>query len=183
MGTRKALTFHSAGAHVRVVSRDITPELAAAAADSDRLIIERKSYDGTSDIQGAMVVVAATDSPAVNEAIATDARAMFRLASVVDAPEAGSFISMAVHRTGQLTVGVGTGSVPSAAARIRDAIADRFDGRYADAVTASAALRSEILGSKGSGGWAPLYRRLFSEDFCERVENGTFSEEIAACRS
>jgi precorrin-2 dehydrogenase/sirohydrochlorin ferrochelatase len=139
-------------------------------------------YAGRTDIGDASLVIAATDSAALNKEIAVDAMELGRLVNVVDAPDSGSFVSMAVHRKGALTIGVGTGAVPSAAVRIRNALAERFDERYAEAVSAAAALRSDVLASDGVDGWARIHPRLIAADFCQRVENGTFNEELSACR-
>jgi hypothetical protein len=82
-----------------------------------------------------------------------------------------------------IAIGVSAGNVPSAAGRIRDAIAARFDERYAEAVTECAELRSKVLLEKGTAEWSRIHPSLIGADFCARVENATFSEELAACRS
>ena len=183
MGTRKALTLLLAGAKVRAISPDITPELGEAAGESDLLVIEKRAYQGASDIGECQIVFAATDSSSVNASVAEDAHSLCRLASIADAPVDGSFISMAVHRAGPVAIGISAGNVPPAAGRIRDAIAARFDDRYGDAVAACAELRAEILAREGSAGWAKVHPSLIGSDFCARIENATFSEELAACRS
>jgi precorrin-2 dehydrogenase/sirohydrochlorin ferrochelatase len=183
VGTRKALTLHSAGARVRVISPDVTAELARVASADDRLTLELKAYDGVSDIGHAQIVIAATSSADLNKRIAGDAQSVHRLVSVVDCPGEGSFISMAVHRAGSLTVGVSAGNVPPAAMRVRDAISSRFDDRYADAIDACATLRSETLASEGASKWATVHGSVITSDFCEDVENGKITERIATCRS
>ena len=154
-----------------------------AATQHRSLVIDKRVYAGVEDIGECQIVFAATDSAKVNAGVAEDARSRFRLASVADAPTEGSFISMAVHRAGPVAVGVSAGNVPSAAGRIRDAIAARFDDRYGDAVAACAQLRAEVLAEGGSAEWAKIHPSLIGSDFCARIENATFSEELAACRS
>ena len=127
VATRKALALHEAGAFVRVVAPSVSRELAAAASDSRRLTIDQRSYAGSADIADAELVFAATDSHELNELIARDARAANRLVNVASKGADGSFVSMAVHRAGPVTIGVVAGGVPSAAMEIRDAIAARFD--------------------------------------------------------
>jgi siroheme synthase (precorrin-2 oxidase/ferrochelatase) len=147
------------------------------------LTLELRPYAGVADIGHAQIVVAATSLPDLNKRISDDARALDRLVSVVDSPTSGSFISMAVHRAGSLTVGVTAGNLPPAAVRVRDAIAARFDERYRDAIDACAALRSETLANKGPSEWAKLHPSLITADFCDEVESGGITERIAACRS
>lgn len=168
---------------VRVISPEISAELAETANEKSSLVIDKRIYDGVDDIGECQIVFAATDSPGVNAGVAADARSRFRLASVADAPTEGSFISMAVHRAGQVTIGVSAGNVPSAAGRIRDELAARFDDRYGEAVAACAQLRAEVLAEGGTAEWAKIHPSLVGADFCVRVENATFSEELAACRS
>jgi siroheme synthase (precorrin-2 oxidase/ferrochelatase) len=147
------------------------------------LSLEMRAYAGASDIQHAQLVVAATSSEDLNRKIADDAKSLDRLVSVVDSPGSGSFISMAVHRAGSLTVGVSAGNVPPAAVRVRDAIGARFDSRYAEAIDACSALRSETLASAGASKWATVHPSLITSDFCEDVESGRMAERIVACRS
>lgn len=182
VGTRKALALSASGATVRVIAPRVSAELSEAAGNGE-LSIDKREYAGPEDIGSCQIVFAATDSPDVNAAVAADAHALFRLVSVADSPTGGSFISMAVHRAGSVAIGVSAGNVPSAAGRIRDAIAARFDERYGDAVAGCAELRSKVLEEQGSGAWATIHPSLIGADFCARVENATFSEELAACRS
>lgn len=167
---------------MRVIAPSISAELSEAARDG-ALSIESREYAGQADIASCQVVIAATDSRDVNATVAADAHALCRLVSVADSATEGSFISMAVHRAGSVAIGVSAGNVPTAAGRIRDAIAARFDERYGDAVAGCAELRSKILDEQGSVAWANIHPGLIGADFCARVENATFSEELAACRS
>jgi uroporphyrin-III C-methyltransferase/precorrin-2 dehydrogenase/sirohydrochlorin ferrochelatase len=183
VGTRKAIALLEAGAAVRVISPEVTAELADAGETHKSLVINRRTYGGADDIGECQIVFAATNSSAVNAQVSADARSRFRLASVADAPTDGSFISMAVHRAGPVAIGVSAGNVPTAAGRIRDAIAARIDDRYGDAVAACAQLRAEVLAEGGSAEWGRIHPTLIGSDFCARVESETLSEEIAACRS
>lgn len=126
VGTRKALTLVDAGALVTVISLSLSGELIDRAESSDRLVLEQRAYAGVDDLSGADLVIAATASVETNCAVARDAQSMHRLVSVVNAPMEGSFTSMAIHRSENLTVGVTAGQAPREAMRIRDAIAQRF---------------------------------------------------------
>jgi siroheme synthase-like protein len=134
VGTRKALALVDAGAQVRVVSPEVTPELADAER-ARRLSIARESYRA-GQLGKAMLVIAATDSREVNAQIAVDAHSYGKLVNITDFPDEGNFHTMALHRSGDVTIAVTAGGVPGAAARIRDAIAERFDARYGRGVSA-----------------------------------------------
>ena len=78
------------------------------------------------DVADADIVYAAPDSETVNERVAMDARSIHRLVNVASDGTKGSFVSMATHRNGQVTIGVIAGGLPREAMRIRDSIARRL---------------------------------------------------------
>ena len=143
--------------------------------------IELREYAGPPDIGNAEIVVAATGNSA-DQRIAEDVRSLHRLIVVAGEPDAGNFTSMSVHRTGTLAVGVSAGRVPAAAMRIRDAIAERFDSRYAEALAACAETRSKSLEEPRSSEWIDVSSALIGKDFCDRIESGTFAQEAGECR-
>jgi precorrin-2 dehydrogenase / sirohydrochlorin ferrochelatase len=179
VGTRKALALADAGAAVRVISPSITPELAQAETEG-LLRVERAEYS-RDHIAMATIIVAATNSREVNAQVATDAHSLGKLVNISDFPDEGNFHTMALHRSGDVTIGVSAGGVPGAATRIRDAIAERFDGRYERAITALRGLRSRLI-SRGDEGWGDAAATLLTDDFCSAVEDGSFSHRIESWR-
>jgi siroheme synthase (precorrin-2 oxidase/ferrochelatase) len=99
---------------------------------------------------------------------------------VVDDPEVGNCVMPAVHRSGDLLVAVTSGGLPGASRRVRDAIARRFDHRYAAAIRALAGLRSRLLASDERMTWHSAAAALLADDFCESVERGDLAERLAA---
>jgi siroheme synthase-like protein len=179
VGTRKALALADAGASVTVVAPVIGREL----EDAERLkklTIVREAYR-SEQLERAALVIAATDSREVNEQIAIDANARGKLVNITDYPDEGNFHTMALHRSGDITIAVSSGGVPGAAARIRDAIAERFDGRYERAVSALRGLRSRLLAG-GEQNWRAAAPKLLDDDFCSSVEDGSFSEKVQSWR-
>jgi siroheme synthase-like protein len=179
VGTRKALALLEAGAQVHVVSTNVTPELEAAERER-ALTIVRESYCA-GHLGRATLVIAATDSREVNAQIAVDAHSAGKLVNVTDHPDEGNFHTMATHRSGDVVIAVSSGGVPGAAARIRDAIAERFDGRYERAVSALRILRSRMLAS-GNPEWRDAAPNLIGDDFCSSVEDGTFADRMDTWR-
>jgi len=179
VGTRKALALVEAGAEVRVVSPRVSSELEDVER-SRRITIIRDSY-GAKHLDRATLVVAATDSREVNAQIAIDAHARGMLINITDYPDEGNFHTMALHRSGDVTIAVSSGGVPGAAARIRDAIAERFDGRYERAVSALRGLRSRLIAS-GDEQWRAAAPKLLGDDFCSSVEDGSFVERVDSWR-
>ena len=172
---RKARALVEAGAQVHVVAPLVSDQIQSIAATCDRLRITRERY-AREHIDGATLVIAATDDPAVNALVRADARAAGRLVNVVDAPDTGDFISPAVHRCGDIVVAVSAGGVPQAAARIRDSIARTIDARYAGAIGDLAELRRALIARGDRDRWGTAAAALLGDDFCERVESG----ELAA---
>jgi siroheme synthase-like protein len=179
VGTRKALALAEAGAQVRVVSPEVTAELGEAER-TRRLSILRESYR-PEQLGDATLVIAATDSREVNAQIAVDAHSRGKLVNITDFPDEGNFHTMALHRSGDVTIAVSAGGVPGAAARIRDAIAERFDARYGRAVSALRGLRSRLI-SGGDERWRDAAPKLLADDFCSSVEDGSFTEKVDAWR-
>jgi siroheme synthase-like protein len=179
VGTRKALALVEAGAQVRVISPEITPELEEAGR-ARRLTIVRESYRADR-LGDATLVIAATDSREVNAQIAVDAHSRGKLVNITDFPDEGNFHTMALHRSGDVTIAVSAGGVPGAAARIRDAIAVRFDARYGRAVSALRGLRSRLIAG-GDERWRDAAPKLLADDFCSSVEDGSFSQKVDSWR-
>ncbi|MFN2601689.1 MAG: bifunctional precorrin-2 dehydrogenase/sirohydrochlorin ferrochelatase [Gemmatimonadaceae bacterium] len=182
VGTRRALLLLDAGARVRVIAPAISDALETESRRSDRLSLERREYIGGQDIADATIVVAATASHAVNEQIARDAKAANAAVNVADAPENGSFAFLAVHRVGDVAIGVSADGVPNAAGRIRDSIAARIDSKYSDAVKQCSELRNRVLATEGSEQWRRIANDLIDEEFCNSIEQGTFNDKAARWR-
>jgi siroheme synthase-like protein len=179
VGTRKALALADAGAQVRVVAPLVTAELDEAAR-LRRVTIEREAYRAD-HLERATLVVAATDSREVNARVALDANSSGKLVNITDHPDEGNFHTMAMHRSGDVTIAVTAGGVPGAAAKIRDAIAERFDGRYERAVSALRALRSRLIAG-GDDRWRAAAPELVGDDFCSSVEDGSLAEKVDSWR-
>lgn len=71
----------------------------------------------TGDCDGAFIVVAATDDPALNETVAREAASSGALVNRADAPDLGDLSVMAHRRRGPVTVAVATDGASAAAAR------------------------------------------------------------------
>jgi siroheme synthase-like protein len=180
VAARKLGAFLHAGARVRVVAPHATDEIRAL-SDSGQLEWLARAYL-PADLGDAQLVIAATDDRAVNAKVSADARAVYRLVNVADAPDDGTFTMMAVHRSGSLVVGVSAGGVPGAAARIRDAIARRFDGRYARALELLGGLRRAALDRGDNEQWRAMARGVVDSEFCRTVEADALDEKVTSWR-
>ena len=177
VATRKAKQFAQAGAVVRIVAPKLDEELEHLVVERG-LAVERRPYE-SADIGDAQLIIAATDDRTVNADVARDADAGSRLLNAADHSDDGNFAMMAAHRRGPLTIGVSAGGVPAAAVRIRDALAERFDARYGDALSDLSALRKRMIASGEAHRWREKSPELIDADFCDAVERGQLSERLA----
>jgi siroheme synthase-like protein len=180
VAARKLAALLQAGARVRVVAPQATEPIRAL-AESGQVQWLVRDYE-PADLGDAQLVIAATDDRAINAKVAVDARAVYRLVNVADVPDDGTFTMMAVHRTGALVVGVSAGGVPGAAARIRDAIARRFDGRYGRALERLASVRRATIDRGESERWRAMARGVIDGEFCRSVEEDSLDEKVSAWR-
>jgi siroheme synthase-like protein len=181
VATRKVLALLDAGARVHVVAPLITPAIEQAAARHHDLLITLAMFEPR-HIGDALLVVVATNDPEANALIAAQARALGRLVNVAGAPDQGNCITPAVYRSGDITVAVTTGRVPTAAARIRDRLGRLLNERYAVAVGELTRLRSELLQRGDRERWSTASSTLVGDEFCEHVESGHFSARLAEWR-
>ncbi|HKB26274.1 MAG TPA: bifunctional precorrin-2 dehydrogenase/sirohydrochlorin ferrochelatase [Methylomirabilota bacterium] len=115
IGERKVDDLLGAGARVTLVSPALTPRLAALTAAG--LLTHRRRLFRRADVRGAALVIAATGVPAVDAAVAAEARRRRALVNVVDRPAECDFILPSVLRRGGLQIAVSTGGRSPALAR------------------------------------------------------------------
>ncbi|AJY76047.1 precorrin-2 dehydrogenase/sirohydrochlorin ferrochelatase family protein [Paenibacillus beijingensis] len=141
---RKTAGLLDAGADiVIVVSPSLTLQLRKL-AESGRITAEIKEYE-QSDIRGAGLVFAATDSREVNARVASDAARAGVMVNTADEGSGGSFITPAVVRRGDLLLAVTTsGASPALAAHIRQELEHRYGPRYEAALRDLKRLREEL---------------------------------------
>jgi len=141
---RKLRSLLAAGASVRVVAPSICPEIAAL-EDSSAFDARVGSYTA-SDLDGAFLVIAATDNAQVNEQVCADARKRGMLVAVADNPAAGNCTFPALLRRGDLEIAVSTGGrCPTFAGDVRDQIADHIGYEYGMILLQLAEEREKLL--------------------------------------
>jgi precorrin-2 dehydrogenase/sirohydrochlorin ferrochelatase len=178
---RKTRQLLASGARVIVVAPEIDVVLHTIAAVEPRLALVKRRYEAR-DLQGVNIVIAATNDSATNAMIAQDALALGRLVNVVDDPAVGNFITCAISRAGDLTIGVSAGGVPAVAATIAVELGRRFDGRYERAIRALRSLRERLLGAGQRGEWSRAIDDLIGPDFIANVEADRIEAMVSSWR-
>jgi precorrin-2 dehydrogenase/sirohydrochlorin ferrochelatase len=140
---RKVAGLLECGAKVVIVSKDLTPALREM-KDAGR--IEHLSDDYREEyLEGAFLVIGATDREDVNENISRDARDRGVLVNIVDVPARCNFIVPSVFRRGDLLVAVSTGGKsPALARRLREEIEERYGPEYGTLLTIMGNLRERV---------------------------------------
>jgi precorrin-2 dehydrogenase len=136
---RRARSLIEAGAQVAVVAPGVEPALSA-------LPIERiqRPYRHA-DLDGAWLVIIASDDPQVNEEAARDAREAGVLVNRADDPDRGDFTVPAHAHHGPVTLAVHTGGASaSASAAIRRELSDALDPDWPRLIEQAARFRSII---------------------------------------
>ena len=103
---RKSRLLAEAGAQLRVVAPDVDEELRVLAGAGVHL----RGYQ-SSDLQGVVLVIAATDDEALNARISEEAQALCIPVNVVDAPKLCSVIFPAIVDRSPVLVAIGTGDL------------------------------------------------------------------------
>lgn len=141
---RRVLQLLRAGARVRLVAPAATPRL--------RSLARRGAIDWRSrgfrpgDLRGARLVIAATNVPRVNAAVAREARRRDLFVNRADDSAGCRLIFPAVLARGPLVIAVTTsGESPGLARRIRDDLARRYGAEHGTYLRLIGAIRRRIL--------------------------------------
>jgi precorrin-2 dehydrogenase / sirohydrochlorin ferrochelatase len=150
VAVRKVEALLAAQAKVKVISPVLVLELQSL-ADSGVITFVKRSYqDG--DLEGAYLVIAATDENSVNHAVWAEALKRGCLINVVDDPEHSTFILPAVLQRGEMSVAVSTGGgSPALARRLRERLGDIIGPEYGMLTELLAELRPELMASFSPG--------------------------------
>lgn len=144
---RKIDTLLDYHADVHVVSRDLTPKLNKY-LEEQRVKLSGREFK-ESHLDGAFVVIAATDDPLLNRRVSETASARGLLINAVDQPADCNFIVPSILKRGDLLVAVSTsGKSPAFAKKVREELERQFSGEYGSFLVLMGCLREEILEKK-----------------------------------
>lgn len=154
---RKVLSLLHAHAAVRIISPQLSEVLAEVVTEQAAKNTVKKDTvkKGTvqwwergyqhGDLDGALLVFAATDNRQVQDTVVQDAQQAGILVNVVDSPESCDFQVPAVVRRDNLNIAVSTnGASPAVAALIRQELDRRYGDEYAVLLRLMSLLRKKI---------------------------------------
>ena len=169
---RKVISLLECGAKVILVARTLTPALREM-RDAER--IEHRADDYKEEyLNGAFLVIGATDREDVNGTISRDARKRRIPVNIVDDPARCTFTVPSVFRRGDLQVAVSTGGKsPALARRVREELEKRYGPEYETLLEIMGTLRGKIVG-RGTP-WEDnreLFESVLDSDILRHIRDG-----------
>ncbi|MBD8682679.1 siroheme synthase CysG [Pseudomonas sp. CFBP 13719] len=140
---RKSRLLAEAGAVLRVVAPSIDPQLADLVRGSGGQMLDRGYL--SSDLDGCVLVIAATDDEPLNAQVSADARARCVPVNVVDAPALCTVIFPAIVDRSPLVVAVSSGGdAPVLARLIRAKLETWIPSTYGELAGLAARFRQKV---------------------------------------
>ena len=169
---RKCKTLIAHGAQVMVIAPQVTEKIQEWTADEQVDYLARGYVRG--DLEGAFVVICATDSEETNRAVYEEAASRGQLVNVVDVPDLCNFIVPSIVRRGDLQIAISTaGAAPAVAKRIRKRLEGEFGDEWADYVGLLGDLRAVAMRQlPEEADRKRLFEAAADSDLFERVRDG-----------
>jgi precorrin-2 dehydrogenase/sirohydrochlorin ferrochelatase len=141
---RKVRSLLEAGARVRVISPGLSSALQTLVDAGE--IEYRPGIYRSGDVEGAFLVISATNDSEVNRLVARDCTARRILLNAVDDPEHCNFYVPATVRRGDLAIAISTGGQsPLLARKIREQLEREFGAHYGDYLALLGGIRHNII--------------------------------------
>ena len=178
---RKAQGLLRAGARVCAVAPEARPELIDLARDG-RIELERRPFR-PEDVQGRLLVFAATDRPDVNAWVVELGRRSGALANRSDDPAGCDFAGMSEVVRGSLLIAISTGADSPAFSRwIRRQVEERFGSEYGAFLEMAASLRPEVIRSLPDDRRGPAWEKALGSQAIDLLRGGDGESALACLR-
>ncbi len=172
VGEGKIRGLLNADANVKVISVTATDQVREWAS-AGQIKLEERTYE-SGDLDGAFLVIAATEDNDTNVRVFEDAEARQMLCNVVDVTHLCNFILPSIVRHGDLAIAVSTGGAsPALARRIRISLEQCYGDEYAVALELLGSLREELKAMYPEpDDRKVLFERMVYSDFMDLVRAG-----------
>lgn len=141
---RKTQSLFGCNARIRVISPELTPKLKEW-VDKGEIEYKEGNYD-PEDLNGAFLVISATDREDINESVSKECLRRNILINVVDAPSKANFFVPATIRRGPLSIAVSTnGKSPLMARLIREELESLYEPEFGDFVNFLGSVRKQVI--------------------------------------
>jgi len=140
----KIESLRAANAAITVIAPHASESIREQAATGELTLLQRPYQQG--DLAGFFLVVAATNDPAVNRAVFSEATSIGILCNAVDDPPFCDFYFPSVVRRGDLQIAISTaGASPALAQRLRKELNTQLPLDLGDWLTDLGNLRREVV--------------------------------------
>ncbi|MGH8148612.1 MAG: siroheme synthase CysG [Steroidobacteraceae bacterium] len=191
VAARKAELLVRCGARVTLVAPNFGPPAAALVAGAHGQVRQLAADFDPHQLDGAALVIAATDSAWTNESVAAAANARGLPVNVADDPELSSFILPAVVDRSPVIVAIGThGAAPVLARRVREQIEALLPHRLGALARFAGSRRGTVRRELPASARRPFWERVFCGPVSAQVLAGdesaadaAFTRELATFRA
>lgn len=166
---RKVERLLECGARVVVIGNELTPNLEAM-KNEEKISHIPDNYKNDY-IEGALLVIGATDRDEINERIYRDSRERGILVNIVDDPAKCDFILPSVFQQGDLSIAISTGGKSPALARnLREELEQRYGHEYRILLNIMGDIREKII-SRGepSDENRKLFESVLNSDILQHI--------------
>ncbi len=166
---RKVERLLECGARVVVIGNELTPNLEAM-KNEEKISHIPDNYKNDY-IEGALLVIGATDRDEINERIYRDSRERGILVNIVDDPAKCDFIVPSVFQQGDLSIAISTGGKSPALARnLREELEQRYGHEYRILLNIMGDIREKII-SRGepSDENRKLFESVLNSDILQHI--------------
>ncbi|WP_042475446.1 precorrin-2 dehydrogenase/sirohydrochlorin ferrochelatase family protein [Bacillus ndiopicus] len=178
VATQKVRALLPTKALIHIISPQLTEELLAYVQER-RVIWHDKIFEAQ-DLDGALLIFAATDSEKVNDAV-EEATQQWQQLSRADAKGRVDFINPAVIRRGDLLLAVSTsGASPGYTKKLKAELEEQFDDSYAQYIEFLKHCRKQILSNIED---ASAKRYALKETLRSEVLEWLIAGDIARCEA
>ncbi|MDI6827283.1 MAG: bifunctional precorrin-2 dehydrogenase/sirohydrochlorin ferrochelatase [Armatimonadota bacterium] len=179
---RKAISLLEFGARVLLIAPELTPALRQLAEKKVVEHIPAEYQPGM--LEGAFLVIAATDSNFVNKSVSEEAKRLGVLVNVVDAPELCTFFVPAFVKRGDLIISVSTsGKSPALAKHIREKLEAEFGLEFGMLAELLGSLREDVRAKyPNHHDRVAAYERILNSNVLALLAEGRSKEALEVAR-
>ena len=143
----QAIFRSSPQANVKIVAKEIIPEVLEFIADKDTVVMEQRSFQ-VSDLQAKDLVIVASNNPELNEQIRVLCSENNILLNVADKPDLCDFYLGSIVQKGNLKIGISTnGKSPTMAKRLKEFFNDLLPEEIDETLELMQQYRNQLKGN------------------------------------
>ena len=177
---RKVTALLECGAVIHLAGRVLTSALQEMVENRSIRFLGNEFHDEF--LNGAFMVIAATDDKDLNHHVSTCAREKGVLVNAVDQPPDCDFIVPSIIRRGDLLIAISTsGKSPAMARKIREGLETQFGQEYEAFLAMMGRLRKEVLSlGLSQKENSRIFQKIVDADLLTDFSEG-FSQRLETC--